>query len=96
MSRIIVSPQARTDLDEILAYISRDNPVAAGNFLAKIKGKFALLADKPAIGVTRGDLQAGLLGLPIGNYLIFYRRLSGSIEIVRVLHGARDIVGLFD
>jgi toxin ParE1/3/4 len=27
------------------------------------------------------------------NYLIFYRMRSNSIEIVRVLHGARDIEG---
>jgi toxin ParE1/3/4 len=27
----------------------------------------------------------------VGNYLIFYRPISDGIEIVRVLHGARDI-----
>jgi toxin ParE1/3/4 len=96
MPRLIVSPQARTDLDEILSFISQDNPVAARNLLARIKGKFRLLADNPAIGVSRNELEAGLLSLPIGNYLIFYRRPAENIEIVRVLHGARDIAGLFD
>ncbi len=83
-------------MDEILSFISQDNPIAARNLLAKIKGKFALLVDNPAIGVMRNELRAGLQALPVGNYLIFYRRNFGSIEIVRILHGARDIAGLFD
>lgn len=34
---------------------------------------------------------------PVGNYLIFYRPLPDGIEILRVLHGARDIAAiLFD
>jgi plasmid stabilization system protein ParE len=28
---------------------------------------------------------------PSGNYLIFYRIQSGTIRVVRVLHGKRDI-----
>lgn len=75
MARLIVSPRARTDLDEILAYISRDNPLAARNLLAKMKGKFALLADNPVIGAARDELEPGLLAMPVGNYLIFYRRV---------------------
>jgi toxin ParE1/3/4 len=34
-------------------------------------------------------------GFPVGNYVIFYRDTSEHIEIVRVLHGARDIENLF-
>jgi toxin ParE1/3/4 len=96
MSRLIISPQARADINEILSFISQDNPIAARNPFDKIKSKFALLADNPAIGVVRNELKAGLQALPVGNYLIFYRRNYGSIEIVRVLHGARDIAGIFD
>jgi toxin ParE1/3/4 len=36
-----------------------------------------------------------LRSLSVGNYLIFYRPLADGIEIVRVLHGARDIDSLF-
>jgi toxin ParE1/3/4 len=32
---------------------------------------------------------------PFGRYIIFYRVVSGAIEIVRVLHGARDIENIF-
>lgn len=36
----------------------------------------------------------GLRRVPItgfGNYLIFYRPIEGGIEVVRVIHGARDL-----
>ena len=33
--------------------------------------------------------------LPVGNYLILYRTVAGAIEIVRVLHGARDLHAIF-
>jgi toxin ParE1/3/4 len=43
----------------------------------------------------RPDLGAGILGFPVEDYVIFYRQVSTGIEVVRVLHGARDIEALF-
>jgi plasmid stabilization system protein ParE len=37
----------------------------------------------------------GIRGFPAQDYMIFYRESSHDIEIVRVLHGARDISALF-
>lgn len=36
-------------------------------------------------------LHPGLRFLPEGNYLIFYRLREEHLEVVRILHGARDI-----
>jgi len=36
-------------------------------------------------------LAKGIRRAPHGNYLIFYRVLNGRIEIIHVLHAARDI-----
>jgi len=49
-----------------------------------------------ANGRSRFDLSPELRGFPVGNYLVFYRPASDGIEIIRVLHGARDIPELFD
>ncbi len=83
-------------MDEILFYISQDNPTAAEKTLSTLKEKFALLANNPGIGPGKGELFPSLQGFPVGKFIIFYRRLSGGIEIVRILHGARDIDSLFD
>jgi toxin ParE1/3/4 len=44
------------------------------------------------------DLE-GVRRLPVKgfeNYLIFYVPRSGGIDVIRVLHGARDIDNLFE
>jgi len=33
---------------------------------------------------------------PYGRYVIFYRALTDAIQIVRILHGARDIENIFE
>ena len=46
--------------------------------------------------IFRDDLSPGLRSIPHGNYLIFYRLMNNGIEIVRVLHGSRDLPSQFD
>jgi toxin ParE1/3/4 len=50
----------------------------------------------PKIGRTRDELSSGLRSFPAARYIIFYRENRDGIEIVRVLHGARDFPPLFE
>jgi toxin ParE1/3/4 len=50
-----------------------------------------MLSRHPLLGRSRTDLHPGLRSFPFGRYVIFYRPLDDGIEVVRVLHGARDI-----
>jgi toxin ParE1/3/4 len=95
MSQIQLSPQAGRDLEEIEEYISQDNPDAASQLILAIREKCVILSEQPGIGRNRSDLSPNLRGFPVGNYIIFYRPASQGIEIIRVLHGARDIPELF-
>ena len=54
-----------------------------------------MIADSPMIGRTREELAPGLRSFPVGNHVIFYRSVKNGIEVIRVLHGARDIEFLF-
>jgi toxin ParE1/3/4 len=54
-----------------------------------------LLATQPHLGKSVEELAPRLRFMPLGNYLIFYRPLPDGIEIVRLLHGARDITAAF-
>jgi toxin ParE1/3/4 len=40
-------------------------------------------------------MAPGLRSFPVGNYVVFYRIVPEGIELVRVLHGARDLRRLF-
>jgi len=94
--RIIISPRAESDLSEIWHYISEDNPEAAEGVLAKIKLTIINLANSPKMGHRRDNFSPGLRSFPVGLYLVFYREMRDRMEVVHVLHGARDITpGLF-
>ena len=71
--------------------IVEDSENRADAFIDSIDRKLHELADSPHIGRSRSELLAGLSSFPFGRYIIFYLIIPGGIEIVRVLHGARDI-----
>ena len=91
-----VSDAARSDLDEIWFYIAQDNTDAADRFLGAIVSRFPKLATMPQIGRAREELSPRLRSFPLGRYIIFYRPMENGVEIVRVLHGARDLPPLFE
>ncbi len=96
MSRYQFSWQAGADLELIEAYISTDNPDAAESLILTLCSKCRLLSEHPESGRDRSDLRPGLRGFPVGNYIIFYRPATYGIEVLRILHGARDIGSLFE
>jgi len=94
MPRLLKRPEAESDLDEIWWYIAQDSPHNADRFLDRIQERCLALADYPQMGTSREELKAGLRSQPIGNYLIFYFSLEDGVDIVRVIHGSRDIESL--
>ena len=95
MSEIKRTAQADEDLIDIWVYIAQDNVSAADRLLDSIEEKFFLLADQPRLGPRRPDIAPELRYFPVGSYLILYREISTGIEIVRVVHGARRLTGMF-
>lgn len=91
MAVYTISDPAAEDLDEIAAYIAADNPDAALAFILRLEGRFELLAEQPKSGRPRSELGPALRSTVEGRYVIFYQEMTGGVEIVRVLHGARDI-----
>jgi toxin ParE1/3/4 len=89
MPRIIVSPLAQADIDEIWDHIARDSLVNADRFVDRIERRFGLLAVNRRLGVTKDDLRPGLRRFGYERYMIYYRLVRGGIEVVRVVHGAR-------
>lgn len=80
---------------EIWLYVAESNPPAADRLVAAIEAKCSYLAGSPGLGRPREDLAPGLRSFAVRNYVIFYRPLEDGIELIRVLHGAREIRGVF-
>jgi toxin ParE1/3/4 len=95
MSQYRVSDAAHADLVDIWLYIASDNPEAADHFINSLVSRFSSLASMPHMGRARPELADRLRSFPFGNYVIFYRLMEDGIEVVRVLHGARDLPPLF-
>jgi toxin ParE1/3/4 len=95
MSRIRITPLAEQDLVEIWYFIAQDDPLAADRILDLLEDKYELLADNPHMGPARPDIAKELRYHPVGSYLLLYRIISGGIELVRIVHGARDLQSLF-
>ena len=99
--RIVQRRQARRDAVEQAVVIARDNPAAADRFLEAIDETLELLAGMPGMGAARRYRSPGLQGLrmhPVRGFpqhLLFYLPLPDGIELVRVLHGKRNIERLF-
>jgi antitoxin ParD1/3/4/toxin ParE1/3/4 len=92
MSGFKLSPQAFRDTDEIWEFIAQDNLDAADRVRDEIFGMCERLAQMPGMGHLREDLADEPLRFwPVYSYLIIYRPETHPLEIVRVLHGARDV-----
>ena len=95
------SSQAEDDLSEIAIYIGEDNPNAAMRFLDAAEATFKTLMLTPGLGRSRRFQNSRLENLRswrikgFKNYLVFYLPIESGIQIVRVLHGAKDFETLF-
>jgi plasmid stabilization system protein ParE len=89
------TPQATDDLLDIWAFIARDNPEAADRVEAAVFSACDLLADSPFAGRMRKDVTPLPLRFwvvhPYSNYLIVYDPEKKPLQIIRILHGARDL-----
>jgi toxin ParE1/3/4 len=95
MAGLLLTQQAETDRIGIWAYIAADSETAATRFLQAMDARCQLLAENPMAGRSRNELAQRLRSIPFGNYVIFYRPMSDGIQVIRILHGARDVDLLF-
>lgn len=91
MAVIALQPRAKADLSEIWEFIADDSDDQADAFIDLIDQKFQLLAQQAGLGRRWDELAEGLRSFPVGRYVISYLLIPGGAQIVRVLHGARDI-----
>ena len=96
MNRPSFSSTARNDLNEIVEYIAQHNVSAARRLVEQIEEACRTLARHPKLGTRRDELLADLRVFPVRKYVICYRPTGDGIDVIRVVHGARDFDRLFD
>jgi len=95
MEKYQLTPEAVSDLFEIWSFISQDNPGAADRVEQAVFHACELLADSPFAGRVRKDLTPAPVRFwvvhPYSKYLIVYDPEKKPPQIIRILHGARDL-----
>jgi toxin ParE1/3/4 len=95
MAILLKRPLAELDLLGIWDYIADDSPDRADDFLDRIESKLMTLAQNSGLGRKRSELLPDLRSFSIGNYVVFYQQIEGGIDVIRLLHGSRDIEEVF-
>jgi toxin ParE1/3/4 len=95
MARVTRRPLAAADILDIWDHIAEDSLDQADRWIYKLDEKFGILATQPLMGRAREELAADLRSFPFGRYVIFYMPVQDGIDVVRVLHSARDVDAAF-
>jgi toxin ParE1/3/4 len=100
-AQFFVKPQADRDLDNYTEYLAEEaNLDTALRFLDSAQSTFALLATRPNIGWRSRINYPGLEQLRVfrvsgfQEVIVFYRPLSKGVEVLRVVHGSRNVRAL--
>jgi toxin ParE1/3/4 len=92
VKRFVLTPRAEQDLNDIWDYIADDNIEAADRVLKALENAILKLAKTPGIGHWREELtDKRHRFFLVHSYLIIYRHETKPLQIIRVLHAARDV-----
>jgi toxin ParE1/3/4 len=90
MTTVVLSRAAEADLESINEWIGAESSGAAAEFIAELREACVGLGSFPErFSLVPRYAAKGIRRRPCRNYLIFYAARASSVEILRILHGAR-------
>lgn len=98
--RLLILPRASADIDEQFAYIALASLDAAIRFHVAVQATLEQIRKNPYLGaVCEFDRLPGMrqkLVRGFDSHIVFYNIVMGRINVVRLLHGARDIEAVLE
>ena len=92
--RVQISVKAKQDLIGIWHSIAEQSALRADRFLQKLDSRIDSLVEFPDRGTDRTEVAKNARVLVEGKYLIFYRKTSKDVEVLRVVYGGMDLSSL--
>ena len=88
-----LSEHAERDLDDIWEYVFDDSASEerARKVIVRLLETISLIAGNPRIGRLRPDLRLGVRSLAADKYLAIYNTAAEDVQILRVVHGSRNL-----
>lgn len=92
--KIILSPEAATDLESLHEYISKDSPQNAAKMIGRILDAISSLETFPRRNIVENQskkIRRPVRSLPVRPYIVYFRILEEQQAIIihSVRHGAR-------
>jgi toxin ParE1/3/4 len=78
LKRLVIAPEAPSDLQEIHDYIATDNANAASRWIDWFVNRFELLCNQPGSGSQRDEIVSEYRSVAEGEYIIFFREWEGD------------------
>lgn len=102
MRCLLLLPKAAADIENSALYYVEQADLDLGlRFYRATEETLAWILENPSCGSSREFLSPRLQGLrawPVRGFqrhLVFYRESDEAVQVIRVLHGARDILNIF-
>lgn len=95
MSRVIFAESALRDIEDIWRFLALASEQAAERVVDDLVSRCERIADAPRQGRARDDLFPGVRGVVHLRFVILYTVRDGTVHVMRVVHGARDLDALF-
>ena len=86
-----LTDRAQSDRNAIWLHIAEDRIGAADRILERFDDIFRLLSDNPNAGPSKPRLGKGRRTFTVEGYVICYTVSPVAIEVIAILHGARNI-----
>jgi toxin ParE1/3/4 len=91
LSRYVLSPRARADLEEIWNYSAAHwGDAQAEAYVRQIQAAIEKVAADPRRGRACDDIRDGYYKASVGSHVLFYRRIENGVDVVRILHQKMD------
>lgn len=92
---LVLSPRARSDLEDIWLIVAQGSgPEAADRWLDRVHDRCRGLLTDPLSGRDRSELVPEIRSVVVRPWVVFYRVSEARVEVVRVLHGRRDLAAI--
>ena len=93
--KVVVTPAAETDLGSIADWIAAANPIRALSFISEVRDAALRLGEFPNAWPARPQWGDGVRIRIVGQYIVAYHVRAQQVEVLRVLHSARDLDHVF-
>lgn len=92
---VTLTAEAEADLEQIASYVAEQSPRSALKLVRELRERCESLLDAPrGYPLVPRYERFGVRRRPFGRFLIFYRIGEDRIEVIHILHGARDYESL--